>query len=84
MYVAICILYITVLRTSNLRIMTVRHVHDLRRTRKTTLRLIKNGADRHTIQISEGDFKLFTAIQDKLRILCKDQHPSEPLFKRFA
>lgn len=83
-YVAICLLYITGLRANNLRLFTIRHLIELRRKRKTCIRLIKNGADRYTIQISEGDFKLLSAIQPKLKLLCENKHSSEPLFRGYG
>lgn len=83
-YVAICMLYITGLRSSNLCLITIRHVLELRRYKMTKMPLIKNGATRHTIKITEGDFKLFTLIQPRIKMLCGDGHPTEPLFKGYG
>jgi site-specific recombinase XerD len=77
---ALVVLYLTGLRVSNLRVLTVRHFKMLFRTGKTIIPLIKNGADRHSIELSLEGQKLLNQYKVIFNILCKNKCIGDPVF----
>lgn len=74
------ILYITGLRVSNLLIFNVKHLKDLFKTGKVTIPLIKKGAAKHTIHLSDSGLSLLNKHKKSLSILCKNKTISNPVF----
>lgn len=77
---AICLLYLTGLRVSNLLVLQVRNIKELVEKRNTTIPLIKGGEQRFNLRLSAKGKRRLIQFKDDIEVLIRDKPDNAPLF----